>query len=403
MVITVLRNKYSFGIYTMKEHPEKCVYLNDNQTIQSVDRWNSMEKRMFSTRKKWIDMTRAVGIFAIVYGHMVQGDSIISQFFGSFRVAIFFSVMGLTFHYKEGFKQFIKKKAVRLLIPYFVFAILSILIMYVAGKLFPVLTEGQSTAFLQNVLGALYANGLTGYMKWNLPLWFLPCSFLTFILVYCYESVIAKGIKKNQVITRIIYISVTFLIGAVYTSLFKQVKLPFGLEVAIPMSGFFEIGVLCSDLDRCFSKRINAAIGLVLVVLGFFLSLKNGYVSVMSLNFGNSIFVYFVTAIISIIGIELLTITVCSSNAFNEISRFICYCGTHTIAILCMHKFPVLVFQYVVPFTKDLLRATADSVGKNVVGLLLTVIVIGLCLIVEKPIERYCPIILGQKRYIAKR
>ena len=119
--------------------------------------------------------------------------------------------------------------------------------------------------------------------------------------------------------------------------------------------------------------------------------------------FGNSIFVYFVTAIISIIGIELLTITVCSSNAFNEISRFICYCGTHTIAILCMHKFPVLVFQYVVPFTKDLLRATAESVGKNVVGLLLTVIVIGLCLIVEKPIERYCPIILGQKSYIAKR
>ena len=60
-----------------------------------------------------------------------------------------------------------------------------------------------------------------------------------------------------------------------------------------------------------------------------------------------------------------------------------------------MHKFPILLFQLVVPYTKTLFKAEADSIQKNALGVLVTVIVILLCLVVELPISRFFPQVFG--------
>ena len=356
-----------------------------------------------SERKAWIDFARACGIFAIVYGHLVQGNSVISQFFGSFRVAIFFCVMGLTFRYARGFFSFLKSKAVRLLIPYGFFSAVSILVFAFIGRIYPEITKGQSTAILKNLLGALYGNGLAGNMKWNLPLWFLPCGFITMVMIYAVEGLIQKAADSRKSGFRVLYVLLVFAANVLYCKWFKAVKLPFGAEVALSMSGFVEIGILLAGLDGIKRKASGGITGILLIALGFFLSMQNGDVSVVSLNFGTNILVYYIVAIIDISGIFLVSIWLCSINVLDQTRKAICYCGRHTLAILCMHKFPVLLFQLVIPFTNGLFRAYEDSLLKNAAGLIGSIVVIVLCLAVELPIERFAPAVLGKDRGVPRR
>ena len=176
-------------------------------------------------------------------------------------------------------------------------------------------------------------------------------------------------------------------------------RLPFGAEVAISMSGFMEMGILFESAERNISEKSHFIwLGLLLIVTGGILSTWNGNVSVMSLYFGKYIGLYYIIAIAIIIGISFVAIWIDSLHRIDVTQKAVCYCGVHTLAILCMHKFPVLFFQYIFPITKDYLRVTTDSAEKNLIGFFLTIVVIASCLIVEIPIEHYCPIALGYEK-----
>ena len=350
-----------------------------------------------SERKDWIDFARAFGIFCIAYGHLVQGESLVSLYFGSFRVAIFFLIMGLTFSLDKNFISFLKKKAKRLLVPYYIFAVLSILILYSAAFIVPALSEFKSQSILMYFWGAIYGNGLTGNMKWNLPLWFLPCSFIALLFVYGFEKLISN-IKQNKLLFRVIYVLISVVITFLYVCFIKWIKLPFGTEVAIPMSGFVELGILLSKIDNLRKKYLYVLISIPFILLGYCLSRMNGTVSVMALLFGNCFPVYYISAISSIIGILCLSIWLCSLDILTPVRRAVCYCGKHTLAILCMHKFPILLFQLVVPYTKSLFKAEAASIQKDALGVLVTIIVILLCLVVELPINHFFPQAFGNSK-----
>lgn len=85
-------------------------------------------------RQGWIDIVKFFGIVAIVWGHTVSvGD--VQQYLYSFHVPLFFFVVGLFFASpKLSFFRFTAKKAKDLLVPYFLFAIISILIFSVLGR-----------------------------------------------------------------------------------------------------------------------------------------------------------------------------------------------------------------------------------------------------------------------------
>lgn len=349
-------------------------------------------------RKDWIDFARAIGIFAIVYGHLVLGNSIVSQYYGSFRVAIFFCVMGLTFRCDEDFMVFLKKKAKRLLIPYACFASASIIVMSIVQIFFPSLVDGKQNGLINNIIGALYANGLTGNMNWNLPLWFLPCAFVSLVLVYLIERIFQFFPKTNVLVLRLVYIALSIVLNYLYCRYIRLLKLPFGTEVAISMTGFIELGILLRNLDRFKNKFVLGLVGILFSVLSFLLSLNNGEVSVMSLNFGHSLIIYYIVAVTAIVGIFLLAICLCPLEFFRGIIRVICYCGIHTLAILCMHKFPIIVFQYFLPITKSCFRLSEDNAIKNILGFIVAFIVIAICLVVELPINRFIPQVFGNNK-----
>lgn len=77
---------------------------------------------MKKVRLEYIDILKGIGIVLVVLGHITK-DRELFQFIYAFHMPLFFIVSGYFLHEK---KNFIISQAKSLLIPYFVFGILSL-------------------------------------------------------------------------------------------------------------------------------------------------------------------------------------------------------------------------------------------------------------------------------------
>jgi len=76
----------------------------------------------------WVDIARALGIFAIVLGHTVE-DGATMRYLYSFHIPLFFFLSGAAFRVRDAsFGAFVKKRAFSLLLPYGIFALVSQLV-----------------------------------------------------------------------------------------------------------------------------------------------------------------------------------------------------------------------------------------------------------------------------------
>lgn len=97
---------------------------------------------------------------------------------------------------------------------------------------------------------------------------------------------------------------------------------------------------------------------------------------------------YYAAAVLGIIGIGLLSMSISRGKALE-------YIGINSLVILGFHKFPILVFQEIIPITKRLL-SEPDSVGGIVTGGLVTLVSIVFSLIISLFINRFTPWMIGK-------
>lgn len=359
---------------------------------------------MNKQRLEYIDIARFIGIWAIVFGHTIKGASALHHFVSVFQVPIFFMLTGMTFQTNEEISRGLKKRAKRLLVPYAVFAGSSILVFYLIGSFAVSLSSDfKSMSIFPNILGALYGNGRTGYMKWNLPLWFLPCSFMISLEVSLFERVIRES--KHRTLFRCLAILASIAANIMYCTFWQEIMLPLSLEITIPMFGFVELGVVAISFLRKHGE--DTFIGLkylvcsiLLLAVGAFINGVNSDISVLAMIFGHSFLLYYVSAFLCCVGILLLSIQLGSKQVPPAIQNGLSYIGRRTMAILVMHKFPILAFQTMVPYVRNILNQEADSVAKTITSVLVSLTVIGLCLLVEIPVNRYFPWVLGNSKRV---
>lgn len=138
-------------------------------------------------RIAWIDVAKGIGIFLIVFGHTMQ-SGFVRQVIFSFHVPFFFFLSGVTYKRETSIYTFLRKKVSGLLVPYWVWGIISIAIFLFAGLFLHL--EEANTGLLNNLFGLLYGNPRTELMWWNRPLWFIPCLFITLLIVDMIERLI---------------------------------------------------------------------------------------------------------------------------------------------------------------------------------------------------------------------
>lgn len=125
-----------------------------------------MEKK----RNAWLDIARAIGIFAIYLGHSNESAGLSFQFVYQFHLPLFFFLSGCTENFNQELRAGKKmiKNVYSLLIPAFFFAFLS-LIIYVI--------EYNSTLEDIKPMLSTIVKGLIRNTYFASTLWFLTCLF----------------------------------------------------------------------------------------------------------------------------------------------------------------------------------------------------------------------------------
>ncbi len=182
-----------------------------------------------SSRLKWVDQARGLGIFLVIYGHNFP---VLETHIYSFHIPLFFFIAGM-FHPKNPNKNALIKRARAVLVPYFLWSVLLYIFWVFIGRHF-----GNSLSHnidpVNGLIGVFYAQGGMQYMDWGIPMWFLPCIFLTFTTFYFVQKIKPK--KYQIAIVLILFIS-----GFVYPS-FIEYKLPWSLDVAFVSLIFYASG-----------------------------------------------------------------------------------------------------------------------------------------------------------------
>lgn len=221
-----------------------------------------LEYKQYRSRIHWIDIARCLSIAIIVYAHIYDVSGI-SDFVHVFHVPVFFVLSGLVWKQAKDLKVLLRSLFINLVIPFFIVGVLSIIAYQIMGSLF----TADKLSFMQCLQGLFYANSRTGLMKWNRPLWFIPCLIVTRIL----WELISK-LKKEC--AQYLVVAAIVVIGAIVvnTSL-ANYKLPWEIEVSIHALLYFAIGVAVkqhtSICSTDFASSVSRILLVVVIVISF--------------------------------------------------------------------------------------------------------------------------------------
>ena len=297
-----------------------------------MDIFSSLYLNPYKKRIEWIDLAKALSIFIIVYAHTYI-TSTISSFVHLFHVPVFFFLSGLVWRDKEkGMKDKVAALFRELLVPYYVCASVSAVFYRLLGRL--ISDSVDLLTPIQCLEGIIYANSRTGLMAWNRPLWFIPCLFSVKLI----WGIITHFVKSDSTRRRIV-IGIFFL-GILISYGFHDIELPYELEIAFVMLGFYWLGSKSGFLKEKIKNERHVlllAVAMSSFLICYAVYKHNSGVSVQHNEYG-AFPLFLIGALAGII----MIITI--SGILSKI-KLIQFVGQNTITILLWHKYPVLLFQ----------------------------------------------------------
>ena len=164
-------------------------------------------KKNGTQRIPWLDTAKAIGIYLVILGHLNMPQTAFNVIY-SFHMPLFFFLAGLTFNKTESLNIFLKKKTLRLVVPYFFFSAILFAFWFFIRRNAD-LSSSVAGSTVDVLLQILYGINTSTYTT---PLWFLTALFMTEMLFY----LIVKQKKKPLIIIEVI---VFWFIGECYYQL----------------------------------------------------------------------------------------------------------------------------------------------------------------------------------------
>lgn len=268
-------------------------------------------------RVKYYDAAKGVLIILVIIGHVIDLDTCywLRSWIYSFHMPAFFIISGMIYEPNQlsqrTYKEFINKKAKRLLIPYVLFE--------TAGAFLIMLCKG--TEYL-NINGYLY-NMVT--INCNLVVdWFLPTLFFS-------EILFLFVIKQNPKM-RFVLFTLIFVLGLAMPEYFHNHYITCIARCFIGC-GFMLIGSCCRNILKKVSVIwIVSAFGLSLIIAYF-----NGFVSLVGCIYNNPV--------LYVAGGVLGTVSMLGVSRFID-SKMICEIGKNSLIIMGTHLMILQMVQY---------------------------------------------------------
>ncbi len=268
-------------------------------------------------RKGWIDQARGLSIFMVVYGHNFPS---VEPYIYSFHVPLFFFIAGM-FHPSKVNLSVIKRRTKMILVPYFFWASTLFLFWFFLGRKFGKSSDLELSA-TDNFLGIFYAQGGQQFMDWGIPLWFLPCIFMVFLLFSLIRK-IPNRIVSNAALFLVI------AVGFIWPRL-TGINLPWSMDVAMVALSFYFFGNILKT--AIFSiKKPQLYIALLVLFAVHFTAF---YFNTLKVDMYRAL--YGEEALFFISGLAGAMFYVLLFKAI-PLFKFLEYIGKHTIVILATH------------------------------------------------------------------
>jgi fucose 4-O-acetylase-like acetyltransferase len=337
----------------------------------------------------WVDFAKVIGIWLVSLGHLHIRADIIAFIF-SFHMPLFFYISGYL-EKEYSLKKTLTKGLYGLIIPYIILYGLSFLVWIPSRILWhKELFENTSAIkvlFLKPILGMLLGVGYdTNYSTMmNIPLWFLVGLFIVKILHKLF-LIMAKNNMKIYFSFNVIIILVILLLKHV------SIDLWFSVDSAFLAFPFFSLGyythkttsnkILLEKLTR--NKMYGLLIATAGAVIAIFLSAVNGRVDINQFNFGNNIFLFYITALFGISMVIGVSIIYCKNRfIINKIA-------SGTVLILAFHGYAAApIIRIIGMYSKELPLHIGIPIS------ILCTLIMAIPIIF---VQKYIPIILGGRK-----
>ena len=313
---------------------------------------------MEKERLKYIDIAKGIGIFLVVWGHLIS-DGFIDNLIYSFHMPLFLFLSGYMLRARnvELTSMLVKRRIKQLLLPYFYFSAA-----YLIWEL---------VVIRESIVGLIYMAYQTITFRGMAPLWFLGSLFFA-------EMVFLVLIKKNN------------KLAAVVTILLAIAHLLFGDDVDFShLSGFISNSLLfvvrtslCVPILACgygaayiCSKTRLARMGRTgwLILFGLLLAVCGGVVAATALNVNvhlydiDNMWLFTITAVAGSMAILALSMVIRKQYVLEEL-------GKNSLLLMAVH-YPVT--QILKNYTHFEHWAITAIVSFFVSGLLITMICVG--------------------------
>jgi acyltransferase len=290
--------------------------------MQKSSPTQSIKKRIY-----WIDVCRGIAIIFVLYGHLFVSDKNNYLIF-AFHMPLFFFISGLVFKpiYEKPMKWILVKYFKQLLIPYYIFAVMTYIFASISGT-----TDLSIKGIGYQLFGIVYGSGSDGMLGYNVVLWFLPCLFITKLL---FVSLLRRVSQTRSILLALFG---SAMLGASLSLFAPWIKFPFGCEIALTALPFLGIGYILRKERPLFAKfkTYKLPIATASILLTILIATFNYHISGIKVDLRSNhlgiIPLFYLSAFSGIIGWTAVSYII-KKNAFLE------YIGRHSMVLFAWHN-----------------------------------------------------------------
>ena len=319
-------------------------------------------------RLDYIDVARGIAMICIILGHL--GIPEIDRVVYAFHVPIFFLITGFFTNTKYSKKDFIKKKARTLLVPYCITCLVIILLGTIKGYITGGFVEAKND-FLNWGYASLYGIGRTQTKPFHIvaigAIWFLWATF--------WASIFLRFILDRQPKFRMLIVIALFFVGYLSKSL---LCFPLSIQAGCCATLFMYLGYLINiSKDKIFSLPKEIKIFIVTFALITFISYIKENIQNFSLvycDFGRGIVDIFGSICACFI---VIIISYIINQKFKKLSNGLIFLGKYSLIMLCVHIIELNLFPWDKVINKILILfklPTSINILLKIIGKLIFII-----------------------------
>lgn len=289
-------------------------------------------------RIEWLDIAKGTGILLVVLGHCLHIEGKPFQVIFVFHMPLFLYLSGVVFREKQGFKDFGKKKAKTLLLPFAGFYLLG----FAVSIAVPIWRNELTWTGIKQDLWLCDPNAVH-----NSSIWFLVCLF--------WVQMIFWFVERRPVWLQLFLLGILYLAGIIYSRYRVPFagffRLPMNLDVVPVAIAFFAVGFYVHKyrlMEEMLQKPLNCILAFVSgIILTLIIYRFNGYVNLHGLNFGDSGF-YLMGGLAGTMAVAGFSefLAKGKTGIVRELKKILSYYGRHSLIILGVQS--LLIRLYIV-------------------------------------------------------